>query len=475
MRALLKVLPILLAACWAVEARADAEVSRRPIEEPEAAGERGVDLVRVRERVPVSERPEPEARTEAPAARTPVGAAADGPDIRGGRRIQVFVIPENSTAAMVAGPAQLAFEAEIARLPGFKAVDLVEALAVPPSPEEQVALAKAREAVETGTRHQVSHRYEEAVDSFRQSLAEFEKAGPGLAAAEYATAHALLGYALILAGEEPAGREQLRTAARLDVAKKVGEQDIGARALRALDVAREQVDAGVKGALSVVTSPPGARVFVGGVYKGASPITVDRLPSGVAHVRIDRPGVVPVVRLVEVQPANDTPLRVKLRPTREALALQNTLIQLPRELDRTPGVPDMATALGRQFQLDFAVVITVSTPSTGKAGLRAAVFDFGREARAADEKTTVPSDRDSVRPALAAWAQEVFDKAEGSRNRAARDPLDRSDGTETWYSTSRPREVEPEPARASSTRSDEGEKRKRGRDPLGRVDGTEDW
>ena len=278
-------------------------------------------------------------------------------------------------------------------------------------------------------------------------------------------------------------------AARADLAGQVDGAQIDRKVGSQLAVARDEVSSGGTGALSVVTSIPGARVFLGGVYTGTTPLTIDRAPAGLNFVRLDRPGAFPVVRVVEVKEAYDTPLKVRLKFTPEALELQRTLQQVPRALERTENVPDMVTGLGSRFRLERAVVSTVEMERTNLAKVRVAVFDIPRLARLSDETSTFAVDVEGgLEDAVAKWARMVFDKADGARDRTAEDPLDRSDGTEDWYTgaTTRQKSIKarlqgeddenvPEWERSNyrpeSYRNDEVESA----DPLDHSDGTEDW
>jgi hypothetical protein len=112
-----------------------------------------------------------------------------------------------------------------------------------------------------------------------------------------------------------------------------------------------------------------------------------------------------------------------------------------------------------------------------------------REGRAPRRrKITLPVDADApLEGAVSKWARSVLDHAERSKNRNSRDPLDRTDGTEEWYSSQRGRQktqagVQAEDDRAEFERKgdyrgpDSSRKREvKSKDPLDHVDGMEDW
>lgn len=436
-------------------------------------------------------RPRPtQAPTPAQQAPTAEKANAVPEDSFGSRRIQVFLVPMGSTATLAAGAVQTALESEVRRLPGFTPVDLVEALAVPPKAADAQNMARARQSVASGDKLMVDHDYSEAVERYKRAIRLMDESNEALDNWSYADAFARLGVAFTLSGEERKGHECFLMAARSDLLDQIDGTKIDGKVGARLGTARAEVAAGGTGALSVLTSIPGARVFLGGVYKGTTPVTIDRAPVGLNHVRLDRPGAFPVVRIVEVKEAFDTPLKVKLTFTPEALELQRTLQQVPRSLERAVGIPDMITGLGTRFRLERAVVSTVQMAQTNIAKIRVAVFDMPRQDRLVDETVSLAVDIEGgLEDAVRKWVRTVFDKADGARDRSAVDPLDRTDGTEEWYTGSERRkksldarkaaddddentpawersDYKPESYRSKSTVSS---------DPLDHNDGTEDW
>lgn len=474
----------------APEAAAEEEAEQPPPkpEEAEVARPNRRKPARAAPREDRGAEPEPAPVPEKPARASKGGGKDDA--AFGTRRLQLFLVPVGSAATLAGGPVQAAFEEEIRRQPGFSPVDLVEALSVPPSAEDARKADEARRAVTDGNKQMLSHEYGEAANRFRRAVRLLESANDALDAWQYADAWARLGVALKLAGEDEAAREALRMAARADLSNQVDARQIDRNAGSALDGAREDVAGGETGSLSIVTSTPGARVFLGGVFRGVTPVTIDRVPVGLNLLRIDGAGLFPVVKLVEAKPADDIPVKVKVKFTPEALELQKTVTQLPRALGRSEGVPDMVAALGRRFKLERSVVATIEMAKTNVARVHACIFDFPRQARLADETADFNIDLEGgLEAAVGKWAAMVFDKSEGSRNRAAPDPLDRNDGTEAWYSTSTTRtktikaRVEEEPVEEekpewerSNYKPETYRKKSEGsKDPLDHSDGTEGW
>ncbi len=393
---------------------------------------------------------------------------------QGTRRIQLFLVPVGDSAGLAAGPAQMALESELAKLPGFKPVDMVEALAATPSAEQVARFEEARRIITDGNKLMASRAYEDAAARFRRALESVEAAGFAADAQDYADCWARIGIAQALAGDDGRSRESLQMAARFDQGALIDGRRIDKRQGQLLDQAREAIAQGTSGALSVVTQPAGARVFVGGVYRGTSPVTVSRLPTGINLVKIDRPGGVPVIQQIDVQEGMDTPLRVKTKFTQEAIDIQRALLQVPRALSNEAGIPDALKGLGIRFNLERAVFATVEGTKSNQAAVRVVVVDFPRNARLVDEKQSFTVDVEGgLDKPIAKWAVGVFDRADKSRNRAAADPLSRTDGTEQWYDgrAQKPGAAKPQGYKPTGTRKADV----KSKDPLDHMDGTEEW
>jgi len=69
------------------------------------------------------------------------------------------------------------------------------------------------------------------------------------------------------------------------------------------------------GQLDIRSRPSGARVFVDGVFRGYTPVTVNYLPAGIHSVRVELPGYIPFVKEITVPEGRTAVVDVRLRPT----------------------------------------------------------------------------------------------------------------------------------------------------------------
>lgn len=402
------------------------------------------NAVAVPHRHPVKRRPPPDdgssdgsASADAPASppRSSSGAPRQGQYLS--RRIQVFLVPIGATTeSLVAGPVQAAVESEVAKMPGYHPVDMVHELAAPMPAALRAKVEEAKRAVKEGDRAIATHEYDDACQRYQHAIDLLEEAGPAATVIQCADAYTRLGIALQYAGEDEPAKLAFRNAARFDQGKAVDGTVIDSALGGGLDRGRRAVTEGPVGTLSIVSNPPGARVWIDGVFRGTAPISVDSLPVGINHVKLDRPGAMPVVQLVEVKEAQDVPVRVQMKFTEETREITETLKQIPAALNREDGVPDMVKALGKRFRLERAVIATARMVKTNLTEVRMAIFDLPRGVRLCDEKGVFTVDAETgLQHDVAQWARGVIDRADRVRDRAAKDPLDRGDGTEDWYST----------------------------------------
>lgn len=465
----------------------DSSDSARDEAAPSAREKEGDFPARVR-KVPAKPAPVEEVDIARPVKRKTESERKTAETTKDGRRIQLFLIPVGENATREIGAAQLALEGEVNRIPGFQPLDLVEELAGPLPPATLSKLEEARHAAQDGRAQLVASQYLEATNRFGHAVEAMRECTAAVTPTELAEVMVRQAVGYLYSGDDEKARAVLRAAARIDLAVRVDGAKVDSILGTELEKARKEIAKGPTGSLTVVTTPPGSRVFVGGVYRGTTPVTVEGLPAGDNFVRIDRPGAQIRAQLAEVKSGADVTLREKMAFTSEATELQNELHQLPAALDREKGVPDLVRALGRRFRLTRVVIATLQKARSERSSVRVAVFDLSRETRLADERGIFTSEPDALRDAATTWVRGVFDRADRSRDRAAADPLNRSDGTEDWYANKykpKPGEekkdseaaVEPstvQPA-TDAPAPEKKKKKKSGKTSLDAEDGTGDW
>ncbi len=94
------------------------------------------------------------------------------------------------------------------------------------------------------------------------------------------------------------------------------------------------------GQLKVLSSPPDANVYLGGTYRGRTPLDLSAVPAGDVALRIERQNYAPLTRTVTVLPDQTVEVKVALRPQPAVghLTVQSSLpaqvqVRGSRELD----------------------------------------------------------------------------------------------------------------------------------------------
>jgi cytoskeleton protein RodZ len=82
------------------------------------------------------------------------------------------------------------------------------------------------------------------------------------------------------------------------------------------EAARPSVPSPAVTSLVIATQPPDARVTVGGIGWGATPITIRHLPPGTKRIRVTKDGYLAVERVVDVVSDRSTSVTIQMRPAR---------------------------------------------------------------------------------------------------------------------------------------------------------------
>jgi hypothetical protein len=136
---------------------------------------------------------------------------------------------------------------------------------------------------------------------------------------------------------------------------------------------QKKLAANAKGELLVRTEPPGARVWVDGVFRGQSPVTVAGLGAGKHFVTAALGGY--ALSQVEVGPGEEL---LRLEPSELAPAWKKASTEAAADPEG-PGRDAAAKALGKAAQLDQVLVIVAKKSLAGEQldliGLRLATTD----------------------------------------------------------------------------------------------------
>lgn len=184
-----------------------------------------------------------------------------------------------------------------------------------------------------------------AADALAQALVAYEQAVPGLKDMTPVVETLMLaGQVFALQGDVRTARTQFGRALALDPAYRLPREDTPARVLKVLDaVIKERRSAGL-GSLTVYATCGAAEVWVDGVFRGVSPLSLE-FEAGRHYVRVVRDGYVAWGTAADVKRGSETSVQAQVRPTADLARVEELSLRVARSKDGASPVADLAAAL----------------------------------------------------------------------------------------------------------------------------------
>lgn len=421
-------------------------------------------------------------RDVAAPARTPVDESAR-------KKIQAFLVPADEAVRQATARVAAALEEELASSPGCDVVDLSHALSPPPPAADVAKASEARKLLADANLLLVSHAFGDAVTKYKAAVKAFEDAPLAVEWPEYPEAMARLAAAEVLAGDDDAGHALVKEVAVLDPKGNVGPASIDKAIAPLLEDARSSLGDAPSGTATVTTTPPGARVFVDGAYRGTAPLSSEKMPAGRHLFRVERAGYAPAAVIFDVVASDDRGVKLTLKPAPGAAELNALLSSMVREIgERNLGKSGRALAgkLGLERELIGSV-----TGTAQKVKVELALFDvataqrIGRKTSAltadgTDDDRVEDATKELLRSVLAEGERTLHPQADMPGAEPAAAPAAASEHPHARAVAARPEDTtdrdrdrvadDPPPKKEKDKSKD-----KETGDPLKHLDGTEDW
>lgn len=212
-------------------------------------------------------------------------------------------------------------------------------------------------------------------------------------------------------GQPDAALKHYRTALFLDPKLKLDANVFPPEDLENVEKVRRDIAQGAKGNAEIHSAPVSARVYIDGVYRGATPLTVNNLPAGDHFLRVERNGYDRIAGVFEVS-------------ARKTVKHENTLVPLLRlsDLQRALAAVDpKRTDLGGAVQQlsglvpGHGVVLLTAKLRPDQSSLDATVhyidFELGRRAR--HSSGTIPTTGPTLAPSMRALVDDALDTSKG--------------------------------------------------------------
>jgi hypothetical protein len=392
-----------------------------------------------------------------------------------GRKVQSFLIPYDAESVSMATRIGGLFEQSLGRQNRMELAELASALGGQPTQELALAREQARIHLDNGIRNFNEIQFGEAVRALDQALEIHRSHAAWIdRIPEYEEALAYLAAASVLMGNAERGRAAFKEILLFNSEFRIDDEKFDGSLQEIVDEVKKEIESGPVGSISVASQPAGARVFVSGVDRGFTPLTIDRIPTGRHILRLEQLGTMPHGEVVEITPTEDGNVQATLQPTEEFQRLQAVVTEVGQELG-TGRVGPAMIRLGRYVGLDWALYGIVQR-TFGSVQVTAWIVHIPEERRLASRRVEFAASdfglEGEVEQFMRALLEDAWRREE--RGRGSDDPLSGRSGTEGWF-----RDRDGAGQRRSLDASEQdgrrGRRGRRGSDPLDERDGTEGW
>jgi tetratricopeptide (TPR) repeat protein len=381
------------------------------------------------------------------------------------QRYGALLIPMDRGAEVSAPRLEGWMQEALAEFPGAKVKKTDELFGMPGDEAAEASLQRAERGFGESQKAFGSSDPEDAERKLRATLKEYgNAAGAMKACGNYC--EALVMYAAVLQkrGDTEEARSALLDLLALDPTREIDPKKFGRDVITLRSQVATSRSALFRGSAELKSRPSGARVYLDGDFKGFTPLRIAALPVGKHLLRVERPGFKAYGQLIEVTP-DDIEVQAELSPTAAWKSWDGEMDKVAQDAARGSG-PALVQA-GKSFGLDRAIIGTVKELNdTGATEINAGLFDLRTGKRLSQRRVVYQGDeygqlQSEVTRLVNHLLNHTAVAAERESSARAKDPLDRTSGTEEWTGEDRG-------GRATTKKKTKG-------DPLNAVNGMEDW
>jgi hypothetical protein len=142
-----------------------------------------------------------------------------------------------------------------------------------------------------------------------------------------------IGASHILSGDSELGADAFRAVAMFDKRRTLDPKMFPPSMIEIFNAAKSQVNAAPVGMVQMKSNPPAAEVYLNGVYKGITPLTLVKVPEGTHFVRIEKDGYLHWGQLVDFFATHEERVEANLNPGPGMAQLQKRVKELLGDLD----------------------------------------------------------------------------------------------------------------------------------------------
>jgi hypothetical protein len=291
-----------------------------------------------------------------------------------GISIATFAVPRDSASAQQAAVTDFLVRQSFQRNPRYAVLDIEGFLSTgtPIKARDEVAHALAQ--LDKGRQMYDAFELDPAIATLTDSVLSFERGAGALPdVAPYVRALQLLGAAHMLKADKKSARNVFERALLVDPGANLQGSGYPPTVLEAYAAARDAIKSLPLASLSVYSNPAAAEVYVDGVFRGAAPLTVQRLPAGRHLVRVYRAGYLSFGQVSDLLEGTEGTLQASLKPTPQAAQFESLLRRAAPEAAQD-GAGSATQELGAWLKVDQLMIVQV-TASGDDVTLQVAHYD----------------------------------------------------------------------------------------------------
>ncbi len=252
-----------------------------------------------------------------------------------------------------------AAENAVAKSGRFDQESLVDALDPRAAANRATLLAEGRAAAQAGRTSYDDLDTAKAAVSFTDAVKAFKQTDLSLHFGEFSSAWVMRTASLVANGETRAAQNEIEKLVSVDPHAELKPENFPPDSLKQVEEARKLAAAG-KTQIQVSSTPPGAKVFVDGRFRGLSPVTVGGLPPADHFVTLKLAGY-----SLAQQPASAGPVEVRLGEAEGAVAYHSALDRMAKDPEG-PLRDGAARELGHLAGVDQVLALLARKSPTGQ-------------------------------------------------------------------------------------------------------------
>ena len=266
------------------------------------------------------------------------GARAQGDEYgSAGTPLGGFVLATDKFSEKAASVLNHLARENFSRATEFSLMDVRKFLEEDAGDPRLAALQKARSLLTSGKEQYDNLELDAAIDELNKAIEEFKKAAGRLGGGEeYLEALLYLGAAHILSGDNERGTESFRTVAMFDKRKVLDPKVFPPSMIEIFDKTKEDVTSSPVGTVLVKSNPTAAEVYLNGVFKGITPLTLVKVPEGMHFIRVEKDGYFPWGQQVEFYATHEETTEASLKETLGLSKFSEECKKVLSDLDEDP-------------------------------------------------------------------------------------------------------------------------------------------